>query len=552
MKGNIHFPGVAYLLMAMEAAVQRAGELGSITGVRLGNVSMLAPLPVSDTPEGVEIISSIYPMNASFKGADDWCTFRIISHDTSENSWIEHCVGSVRVETSEQKAPAGLVKKELQSTCDISVDINQMYQRFGSAGMDFGEFLRNIQDMHLSADHKACTATIATPDIPKTAHDRYAIHPCTFESILHVLLHLCEATSSPMVTNYIEEVFISSSSHQTAPTFQASAATNRTSSTTWTSDVIITARDGSQEISIKGLDLVQLPPSETESSEAESFYVVKWKPDVHLVTSVQALRDAAPVEVHQRLPSFDDHEGFQLASMVFLLDTMDYIEREGLPSLPPHHEAFMNWMQHECDRYAKSSTPFVDKALVEGIRESPSRRMELFDRVASQSARGELLIRVGLQMIPILEQKIDCLDIMFGDDDLMDRTYEEGLPGHIASAVAGYVHCLAHSRTNIKVLEVGAGTGSATKVILDSLMPTARLDGGGLVSSVSTYHFTDISAAFFENATKRFPDWAGILRPQVLNIEKNPADQGFELGSYDLVIATHVRMRLHPVIAARF
>nr|UVI57908.1 polyketide synthase [Aspergillus pulvericola] len=538
MKGNIHFPGVAYLLMAMEAAVQRAGETESITGVRLGNVSMLAPLPVSDTPEGVEIISSIYPLDSSAKGTDDWCTFRIISHDAAENSWIEHCVGSVRIETNEQKAC--LVKTESLSPCDISVDINQMYQCFGSAGMDFGEFLRNIQDMKLSADHKACTATITTPDIPRTAHDRYAIHPCTFESILHILLHLCEATSSPMVTNYIEEVFISSPSHQGTPKFLAAATTNRTSSTTWKSDVIITAEEGSQKISIKGLDLVQLPASETESSEAESFYVVKWKPDIHLVTSVQALQDAAPVEIHQRLPSFDDHEGFQLASTVFLLDTMDFIERQGLPALPAHHEAFMNWMQQECDRYAESSVPFVDKALVEGIRESQSRRRELFDRVASQSARGELLVRVGLQMIPILEQKVDCLDIMFGEDDLMDRTYEEGLPGHIASAVAGYVHCLAHSRTDIKVLEVGAGTGSATKVILDSLMPTARLDGGGLVSSVSTYHFTDISAAFFENATKRFPDWAGILRPQVLNIEKDPVDQGFELGSYDLVIATHV------------
>ncbi|KAJ9488612.1 hypothetical protein VN97_g4704 [Penicillium thymicola] len=308
-----------------------------------------------------------------------------------------------------------------------------------------------------------------------------------------------------MATNYIEEVFISYPSHQAVPKFQASAATNRTSSTTCKSDVLITAENGNQEISIKGLDLVQLPPSDTESSEAESFYVVKWKPDVHLVTSVQALRDAAPVEVHQRLPSFDDHEGSQLASAVFLLDTMDYVEREGLPSLPDHHKAFMDWMQRECELIAESSVPFVDRVLLEGIGESPSRRKELLDPVASKIARGKLLVRVGLQMIPILEQKVDCLDVMFEEDDLLERTYEEGLPGNITSAVAGYVHCLAHSRTDIKVLEVGAGTGSATKVILDSLMQTARLDGRGLVSSVSTYHFTDISAAFFQNAIQRFP-----------------------------------------------
>nr|QTX15960.1 polyketide synthase [Aspergillus westerdijkiae] len=539
MDGSIHFPGVAYLLMAMEAIMQRTGMTECVTGIRIGNVSMLAPLPVPDTAGGVEIISSIYPMNESARATDDWCTFRVISHEGVENSWIEHCVGSVRIETGEQRISAPPVDSQL-SICSEAVDINQMYRDFASAGMEFGDFLKNIRSMKLSADHKACIATIATPDIPQVAHDRYAIHPCTFESILHALLRLCKATQCPMVTNYIEEVVISYPCHNSASGFHASAQTERISSTTWKSDVTITAQDDKQEISIRGLDLVQLPPSENGSSEAESFYAVKWKPDVHFVVSAEALRESAPVETSQLLPSLDDHEGFQLASAVFLLDTKDYFEKQEFPDLPPHHQSFIRWMQQECESITKSSIPLVDISLVEGIRESPARRRDLLDRVAGQSARGELLVRVGTQMVPILEQKVDCLEVMFGQDDLMDRTYEEGLPGQIASTVAGYVHCLAHSRTDIKVLEVGAGTGSATKVILDSLMPTARLDGGGLVSSVSTYHFTDISAAFFENATQRFPEWAGILRPQILNIEKDPAEQGFELGSYDLVIATHV------------
>ncbi|KAH8435220.1 class I SAM-dependent methyltransferase [Aspergillus melleus] len=343
-----------------------------------------------------------------------------------------------------------------------------------------------------------------------------------------------------MVTNYIEEVFISYPSQNSATGYHASAQTERISSTTWKSDVTITAEDSKQEIFIKGLDLVQLPPSDSDSSEVDSFYVVKWKPDIHFVTSADALWESAPVEIDQRVPSHDDHEGFQIASAVFLLDTKDYSQREELPSLPPHHQAFIRWMQHQCGSITESSVPFIDTAVVEAIRESPDRRRGLFDRVASQSARGELLVRVGTRMVSILEQKVDCLEVMFGQDDLMDRTYEEGLPGQIASAVAGYVHCLAHSRTDLEVLEVGAGTGSATKVILDSLKPMARLDGGRLVSSVSTYHFTDISGAFFENATQRFPDWTDILRPEVLNIEKDPVEQGFELGSYDLVIATHV------------
>ncbi|PYI01215.1 ketoacyl-synt-domain-containing protein [Aspergillus sclerotiicarbonarius CBS 121057] len=537
MQGKIHFPGVAYLLMAIEAAIQRAGNTVAIGGVRLGNVAMLAPLPVPDSPAGVEIQFSIYPMHARADASTDWSTFRIVSYDRAEKTWIEHCVGSVRIETEPQEPHPG---DALQQECTESVDITQMYRSFTSAGMDFGEYLRNIQDMKLSLDRTACTATITAPDIPRQAHDQYTLHPCTFESILHALLYLCEASRGPMVTTHIDEGLILSPQDSGVRGFGAYARTQRASATTWRSDVTITAHTGRQQIQIRGLDLVQLPPSDEDASDAESFYVVKWKPDVKLVTSVNALRDAAPIEVAQHLPTLAEHEGFQLASAIFLLDTMEYVARIRPPSLPHHHEAFVKWMEKECRSIADGTAPLLDKALLEGIRASPDRRRDLLARVAQQSARGELLVRVGTQMVPILEQKIDCLEVMFGPDNLMDRTYEEGLPGHIAPALAGYLHCLAHTQTGIKVLEVGAGTGSATKVILDSLKPTERQDGGGLVSSVSTYHFTDILAPFFEKARARFQDWADILRPKVLNIELDPADQGFEMGSYDLVIATHV------------
>ncbi|KAB8230914.1 type I polyketide synthase [Aspergillus alliaceus] len=537
MKGDIHFPGVAYLLMAMEAAMQRAGTAEAIKGIRLGNVSMLAPLPIPDSPEGVEILFSIYPMDVRANTPTDYSAFRVVSYDTTEKVWVEHCVGSVRVETHQENSQS---LAELRDKCTDPVDISQMYSGFATAGMEFGEYLKNIKEMKLSADHRACTASITAPSIPAQAHDQYVLHPCTFESMLHALLHLCQASQSPMVTNYIEDVLISNPIDNPAPSFQFIAKTQQTSSTAWRSDITIMSDTGSQRIGIKGLDLVQLPSSEEDASDAESFYVVKWKPDVKLLTSVKALRDSAPVDVAQHLPTFDEHEGFQLASAVFVLDTMEYVDRTGLPSLPDHHQAFMKWMKQECESIANDKAPMLDKALLEGIRASPDRRRDLLDRVAKQSARGELLVRVGTQIVHILEQKIDCLEVMFGPDDLMDRTYEEGLPGQIAPALAGYLHCLAHAENGIKILEVGAGTGSATKVILDSLKPTARQDGGGLVSAVSMYHFTDISAAFFEKAQTRFHDWADILRPKVLNIELDPAEQGFEMGSYDLVIATHV------------
>lgn len=129
----------------------------------------------------------------------------------------------------------------------------------------------------------------------------------------------------------------------------------------------------------------------------------------------------------------------------------------------------------------------------------------------------------------------------------MARTYDEGLPGRIPVAISRYLEYLTHNQRNIRILEVGGGTGSATKVILEALQSqdTRELPSG--IASVATYDFTDISAAFSESAQRRFANWSDILRYKTFDIEKDPSLQDFEVGTYDLVIATHVSFRL-PIV----
>ncbi len=81
----------------------------------------------------------------------------------------------------------------------------------------------------------------------------------------------------------------------------------------------------------------------------------------------------------------------------------------------------------------------------------------------------------------------------------------------------------------LRIIEVGAGTGSATAVILPEL-PEGRFD----------YVYTDISVGFFAEAEKRFQDAAASIEYVPLNIENDPATQGFELHSFDLLIASNV------------
>ena len=96
----------------------------------------------------------------------------------------------------------------------------------------------------------------------------------------------------------------------------------------------------------------------------------------------------------------------------------------------------------------------------------------------------------------------------------------------LADAVQALVARLPQGR-RLRVLEIGAGTGSATASVLPEF-----------TEGSFDYTYTDISAGFFAEAEARFGNDGIDYRP--LDIEKDPIAQGFESHGYDLLIASNV------------
>ena len=145
-----------------------------------------------------------------------------------------------------------------------------------------------------------------------------------------------------------------------------------------------------------------------------------------------------------------------------------------------------------------------------------------------------LLRRSGGALAPVLQGDTNPLAILFpregpGISDYYftapaSRATNQLLGEAVATAVANWPE-----DRPLRILEVGAGTGSGTSVVLPELRP------GNF-----TYMFTDISAGFFAEAENRFGDSGAPLEYRPLDIERNPGDQGFDLHAYDLVIAVNV------------
>ena len=164
------------------------------------------------------------------------------------------------------------------------------------------------------------------------------------------------------------------------------------------------------------------------------------------------------------------------------------------------------------------------------------------ETLAAQLARNHpgganelgLLRRCGAALADVLGGRADPLSLLFSDDgssaaDLYltapaARAANRMLGEVVAAAVSG----LPEDR-RLRVLEVGAGTGSATESLLAAL-PAGRFD----------YTFTDISAGFFAQAEARLAATDATITYQPLDIETDPAAQGFDSHGYDLVVAANV------------
>lgn len=136
---------------------------------------------------------------------------------------------------------------------------------------------------------------------------------------------------------------------------------------------------------------------------------------------------------------------------------------------------------------------------------------------------------IGRHMPAVIRGEANILEYL-KEDRLLDRYYEAAMGiSYYTQYLARLVENVVHRYPHMSILEVGAGTGGATKHVMKAVRGTFK-----------SYTFTDISSGFFENAKDLFQDYEGKMAFKVLDLEKDVASQGFVEQSYDLIIASFV------------
>ncbi|TMM37903.1 MAG: SDR family NAD(P)-dependent oxidoreductase, partial [Actinobacteria bacterium] len=151
----------------------------------------------------------------------------------------------------------------------------------------------------------------------------------------------------------------------------------------------------------------------------------------------------------------------------------------------------------------------------------------------------ELLQRCIDALPDVLDGSRGATGVLFpgGSTDLIERVYSgQSSADHYHRMMADQVRTALpdmHRATGrpVRIVEVGAGTGASSAFVL-----AACADSGVPVE----YRYTDISSAFLRRGEDAFAARFPFLRCELLDIERDPVDQGFAEHGYDVVLATNV------------
>jgi SAM-dependent methyltransferase len=143
----------------------------------------------------------------------------------------------------------------------------------------------------------------------------------------------------------------------------------------------------------------------------------------------------------------------------------------------------------------------------------------------------EYVTLCGRELQSVLTGRQSALETLFpgGSTHLADEIYRtSGIAKYFNAIVRALVQSIARGASSLSILEIGAGTGSTTSLLLPELSAAGP-----------RYSFTDVSQLFLARARARFAQYA-FIDYGILDIEKSPAAQGYTEGAYDIVVAVNV------------
>ncbi|KAH6635388.1 polyketide synthase [Chaetomium sp. MPI-SDFR-AT-0129] len=572
VQSRIVYPAAGLVCMALEAARQLAVEdpkqqqqqqqqQVSCYDYELRDIDVDKALMIPETGEttteeadGVDVQVTLSPCDEKLLGSQGWLQFRICSV-SGENVWTQHCTGQIAVRSevsADNNNPISLSRRNLTKTnYPGQIQPSTLWSALRSVGIHHGPAFQNLRRVYTKRRESMTIFSVAEPNTQSSGAP-LLLHPTTLDSVFQAAFTLmpdAQAGRLPcaFVPRRIRSLRVRPTvSGRLSPANSPVTVVNNAAASSLSPDIKIDTKADTPLpiIELHGLTIQSLGQSApnqsfpTDPHETDLCSQWTWAPDLSLADfsrlRAQLSSPVDPVEVATV-------QDLRRATIHYIHDTLQSLTPGDVEALqghdcPDHLSKLYTWMTTQLELanqnvFAPDSSTWLPPS-------SSNDKTALLTRVSRSSTNGELLTRLATHAPSILRQQTSPLEVML-EGRLLYRYYTSALRWNRSTRQVGeLVRLCTHLNPRARILEIGAGTGGGTQVILDALGP----------GRFERYDFTDVSSGFFDAARDRFKEWEGVMRFRKLDIGLDPTTttndgdggQGFEAGGYDLVIACQV------------
>ena len=531
---DVILPFAAYCSMAGEAL----GQLrNSKSGYNLSSVVVRNALMLDDS-KPVEIRTILLPQKprASNQSAYD---FTISS--LSGSHWVVNCEGQVRPideefglrgpcepkvnvklnfvngdqhqnDTDGNRAPLDELLRDMPSSEWVSA--------LSRVGINIGHAFQCLSSINISAGKYMATAKIRRqgPDHGLSS----SLHTCTIDACLQLALM---ASAKGLERNMIRLVLPT-----TAGTMAVGCAGEDLTARAWSSDngrtfSVLCLSAETIVLSLTGLEIKQLDEEKLTVDKEYGAAELEWRPHLDFTdhNSLLVGPRSSPELVRLR----------EEIALLCMIDCSEILLKADATA--PHLMKWRDWMTQKVDQLRMGVHPVLGESTDFLGLDWPKRKALIQEKVTSLSILAPedsfttAITRIWQNVEAIYTGRDSALSILI-QDNLLTTIYNDNSFDH-----SSFIQSLSHTNPTMSILEVGAGTGGTTQTFLKDLVD--NVESG--YPRYQLYTFTDISDGFFSQAKQRF-SFAPNMQYKVFDISQDPLRQGFETGTYDLILAANV------------
>ncbi|GAA2637411.1 SDR family NAD(P)-dependent oxidoreductase [Actinomadura fulvescens] len=541
---NAVLPAAAFADMGLSAGRQVLDGPVELLGFAVDRALVLRP---DDTQAPVRLHTTL---------AQDG-TITIAAKDGDAGDWVDHARGRVR--RLLRDAPPALETPAPASSCSQAAE--RLYPAIAGTGLRHGPAFQAVRSLHATSG-----TVVAAYSTQIDYEDVHAAHPVVLDAAIQMFYALWpELTQERKLYLPVAIEAIRCWSPMPRSGFLHARA-NRADSWEGMWDVSVTTQEGEVVLELLGCrvrryeaarpagpsqltEVLRAAPS-PESLPSLTASPLPAPPDVLAACTRQRSDDALDsagshgyAQVHERLLDLTAH--FTAAALADLLPgrdtfTLDHLCTAGVSA---EHSVLLQTLirtaaerdvltQTALGQWRMAAEPRPDELFRDALRDLPEQSTAL--HIWGVSGRNLPAVLRGEQDAgELLCAMPDQLAARFADSFPLLRSHRR-LAGRLVRAmVADWP-----ADRPLRVLEIGAGTGTTTASLLAHLPPR-----------LTRYTFTDVITARFPQAQSRLGLY-DFLDYRTLDLDADPAEQGFADGSYDLVVAGHALSSRHDPAAA--